>query len=336
MSRLHDPTVRAVQVTALKGPDGLRVVDLPTPQPGDGVLVDVHAAGVGFPDLLMSRGQYQRKPPLPFVPGVEVAGVVRSASPGSGCGPGDRVSAFLRVGGWAETVAVPPNLVFPLPDQISFRSGAGMPMNYLTAHLALIRRGDLQPGEWLLVHGAAGGLGTALLQAGRALGARVVAVTSTPEKAALARACGAHECVDAEGWLDEVRELTGPAGVQVVADPVGGDRFLDSVRCLGKEGRLVVLGFAAGSIPSVPANRLLLKNVDVRGVAWGSLIEDEPDYPAAQWRDVITWVEQGFVRPVDGTSFPLAEADRALRALGSREALGKITLAVRPEKQRSH
>jgi NADPH2:quinone reductase len=200
-------------------------------------------------------------------------------------------------------------------------------MNYLTAHLALSRRGGVRPAETLLVHGAAGGLGTALLQAGKALGARVLAVVSTTDKGDLALRAGADEAVLADGWLRRVREIA-PGGVDVVADTVGGDRFIDSVRCLRKEGRLLVLGFADGSIPSVPANRLLLKNVDVRGVAWGSLIEDEPDYPAEQWREVMEWVRAGHVRPVDGREFPLAAAADALRELADRSATGKVTLAV--------
>lgn len=329
-------THRAVQVVELTGPDGLRLVDRPDPDPGDGVLVEVHHAGVAFPDLLMSRGEYQRKPPVPFSPGVEVAGVVRSAPAGAHVRAGDRVAAFVRVGGWAELVVAAPGLVFALPDDVSLRGGAGMPMNYLTAHLALTRRGGLSAGNVLLVHGAAGGLGTALVQAGKALGARVVAVTSTPGKAALARECGADDTVPADGWLGAVRELLGPAGVDVVADTVGGDALLDSVRCLSKEGRVLVLGFASGTIPSIAANRLLLKNVDLRGVAWGSLIEDEPDYPARQWADLMEWHAAGFIRPVDGRSFALADAGDALRELDSRRGLGKITLALGPADERNN
>lgn len=320
-------TVRTVEVATLNGPDGLRLVRRPAPPTDGGVAIDVRSAGVSFPDLLMSRGRYQRKPPVPFVPGVEVAGVVRSAPDGHDITPGDRVAAFVRIGGWAERVVARPDLVFPLPDAISFRSGAGMPMNYLTAHLALTRRGGLRPNETLLVHGAAGGLGTALVQVGKAVGARVLAVVSTPAKAALALECGADEAIPVDGWLDRARAVA-PRGVDVVADPVGGDRFLDSIRVLAKEGRLLVLGFAEGEIPTVPANRLLLRNVDVRGVAWGSLIEDEPEYPANQWRELMTWFERGHIRPVDGRAFDLAHAAAALHELDSRSATGKITLNV--------
>lgn len=320
-------SVRAVQVVDLVGPDGLRLADVPDPEGGDAVVVEVHHAGVSFPDLLMSHGRYQRKPPVPFAPGVEVAGHVVSAPAGSGFAPGDRVASFVRVGGWATRVAARPGLTFALPDGIGLRAGAGMPMNYLTAHLALTRRGDVRRGETVVVHGAAGGLGTALVQAAKALGAQVVAVVSTAQKAALARDAGADDTVLGDGWLDAVRALA-PAGVDVVADTVGGDRFLDSVRALRKEGRLLVLGFAAGEIPSVPANRLLLKNVDVRGVAWGSLIEDEPAYPARQWKDVVDWVAAGHVRPVVGPELPMERAAEALRLLADRGATGKVTLRM--------
>jgi NADPH2:quinone reductase len=320
-----------VQVTALTGIDGLREGRIGAPADDDAVIIDVYSAGVAFPDLLMSRGQYQRKPTVPFVPGVEVAGLVSSAPAGSGCARGDRVAAFVRLGGWAEQVSARPEFVFPLPPSVSFRTGAGLPMNYLTAHLALVRRGGLRRGESLLVHGSAGGLGTALVQVGKAVGARVLAVVSTPAKGSIALDCGADEIIALDGWLHEARRLTGGVGVDVIADPVGGSRFLDSVRGLAREGRLLVLGFADGTIPSVPANRLLLANVDVRGVAWGSLIEDEPGYPAEQWRDLLRWMTAGHIRPVAGREFPLAAAARALSELDTRSAIGKITLTLRPE-----
>ena len=323
--------MRAVRVETLSGPEGLAVVEVPVPDAQGDVLLDVHAAGVCFPDLLLSRGLYQRKPELPFVPGVEVAGVVRDPGPSATLERGDRVAAFVQIGGWAQTVRARPGLVFPLPAAMSFRTGAGVALNYLTAHLSLIRRGALRAGETLVVHGAAGGLGTAVVQVGKALGARVIAVVSTPVKAELALDCGADEAVLLSGWLDTVGDLVGPAGVDVVADPVGGDRFLDSIRCLSREGRLLVLGFADGTIPTVTANRLLLKNIDVRGVAWGNLIEAEPGFAAKQWQDVRRWIEDGHIRPVDGAMFDMEDAASALRALDSRSATGKITLCMKVE-----
>lgn len=320
---------RAVLVERLDGPEALTLATLAAPTPTDGVGIRVHHAGVAFPDLLMSRGAYQRKPELPFSPGVEVAGTVLWAPPGSPFTPGQRVAAFLRVGGWTDVVEAREEFVFPLPDALSLRSAAGMPMNYLTAHLALALRGGLRPGETLLVHGAAGGLGTALVQVGKALGARVVAVASTPQKREVATACGADVVLATDGWAKALLEAC-PEGVDVVADTVGGPVVIDSLRALRKEGRLVVLGFASGTIADVATNRLLLRNVDVRGVAWGSYIEDAPELPARQWADVMQWHSDGFVSPVDGRSFRLEEASQALAELDLRSATGKITLALNP------
>lgn len=327
-------TVPAVQVVELAGPAGLRDVHLPEPRDPDSVVVEVFSAGVSFPDLLMSRGEYQRKPALPFVPGVEVAGRVYAAPAGSMFRTGDRVAGFVRVGGWAGRVAVRPDLTFPLPDEISFRSGAGIPMTYLTAHLALTRRCRVEAGQVVLVHGAAGGLGTALVQCAKALGAQVIAVVSTAAKARSARAAGADAVVEVDDWGAQVRRMA-PDGVDVVADPVGGDRLLDSLRCLRREGVLLVLGFAGGAIGSIAPNRLLLRNIDVRGVAWGSLIETDPDYPARQWRDVLDWVRDGHVRPVDGPAFRHTEAAAALRTLDERAGQGKVTLTFNDEGERN-
>lgn len=329
-------TMRAVQVVDTVGPAGLRLGEVAVPTGGDDVVIDVSVAGVSFPDLLMSYGRYQRKPAVPFVPGVEVAGRVRIAPHESGFEPGQRVAAFVRTGGWAEQAVAPVEHVFPLPDDATFRAGAGLPMNYLTAHLSFTRRVRVQPDQVIVVHGAAGGLGVALVQVARACGARVIAVVSTPDKAVVARAAGAHEVVLADGWLEAVRDLTGGRGVDVVADPVGGARLLDSIRCLRPEGTLLVLGFADGEIAAIPSNRLLLKNVDVRGVAWGALIEDEPDYPARQWADVCRWLEDGIVKPVDGPQFALADAADALRVIEDRAATGKITVDIDGSRTQQH
>lgn len=324
------PVMRAAIVSELAGPGAVRIGTLPVPDDADAVLIDVHAAGVSFPDLLMSHGTYQRRPDPPFAPGVEVAGVVRRAAPGSELQVGDRVAAFVRVGGWAEVVAARPEYVFPLPERLTFRAGAGLAMNYLTAHLALTRRARLRPEDTLLVRGAAGGLGTACVQVGRALGATVVAAVSTEEKADIAREAGAHHVVIGAHWREAVHELA-PDGVQFVADPVGGDDFLDGVRVLATTGCLLVLGFAGGGIPELAVNRLLLRNLDVRGVAWGALIDDDPGYPAQQWSDIARWIDDGLIRPLDGPVFALEDAGDALRVLETRAAVGKVTLAVRGE-----
>jgi NADPH2:quinone reductase len=321
--------LRAVQICTLDGPTALVVADVDEPS-GDGmVLVDVHAAGVTFPEVLQSRGEYQIKPPLPFVPGSEVAGVVRSAPEGSGFSAGDRVAAFPGLGGFAEVVAAMPEAVFPLPDPVSFAGGAALPMNYLTMHFALTRRGGLQAGETVLVHGAAGGIGTAAVQLAKALGARVVAVTSSEEKAEVARRAGADEVVGSDGFRDAVKEVTGGRGVDVVVDPVGGDRFTDSLRSLGREGRLLVIGFTEGEIPTVKVNRLLLNNVSVVGVGWGAFWMRDPSYLQEQWADLQPHLESGALDPVIGATFPLEEAAKAVASLDERKALGKVVLTVR-------
>jgi NADPH:quinone reductase len=322
--------MRAVQIRSLDGPSAVELVDIPEPAPGpQDVLVDVHVAGVTFPEVLQSRGEYQIKPDVPFVPGSEVAGVVRSAPDGSGFSPGDRVVAFPGLGGFAETVVANPQMVFALPDGVSFEVGAALPMNYLTMHFALMRRGRLAEGETVLVHGAAGGIGTAAIQIAKAAGARVIGVTSTKEKGEVATRAGADEVVLAEGFKDAVKELTGGRGVDVVVDPVGGDRFTDSLRSLAREGRLLVIGFTEGSIPTVKVNRLLLNNISVVGVGWGAFFLSQLSYLQEQWDDVRPLLEAGRLDPVISSVHPLADASKALLELDERRALGKVLLAVR-------
>ena len=328
--------MRAVQIVELSGPDeALRLVDLPEPEPshlltpGSGVVVDVHAAGVSFPEVLQTRGEYQVKPPLPFVPGSEVAGVVRSAPEGAGVKPGDRVAAFPMLGAFAEVAVAPEFLTFALPDELDFAQGAGLILNYHTAYFALRLRGRLAEGETVLVHGAAGGVGTAALQVARGVGARTIAVVSSDAKEQVAREAGADEVVRSDGpWKDEARELSG-GGVDVVLDPVGGDRFTDSLRSLGEGGRLVVVGFTGGSIPEVRVNRLLLNNVEVVGAGWGAYVMTKPEANRAIGAEVQRLIEQGFVRPVVGARFPLERAADALNAIDQRRATGKVVLDVR-------
>jgi NADPH2:quinone reductase len=322
--------MRAVRISTLDGPAAVEVVDVPEPAAGPtDLLVDVHMAGVTFPEVLQSRGQYQIKPDLPFVPGSEVAGVVRTAPDGSGLAAGDRVIAFPGLGGFAETVVANPQMTFALPDSASFAVGAALPMNYLTMHFALVRRGRLQEGETVLVHGAAGGIGTAAVQLAKAYGARVVAVTSTPEKGEVARRAGADDVVLAEGFKDAVKELTGGRGVDVVVDPVGGDRFTDSLRCLAREGRLLVIGFTEGSIPTVKVNRLLLNNISVVGVGWGAFFLADLGYLHEQWDDVRPLLEAGRLDPPISSVHPLEDAAQALLEIDERRALGKVLLQVR-------
>jgi len=321
--------MRAAQVTSLDGPSAVKVVEVDEPAAGDQVLIDVHAAGVAFPEVLQTRGRYQIKPDLPFVPGSEVAGVVRAAPDGAAVRPGDRVAAFPGLGGFAEVVAADPELVFPLPDEVSFVAGAALPLNYLTVHFALVRRGGLQAGETVLVHGAAGGVGTAAVQLAAAVGARVIAVTSSPEKADVARAAGADETVAADGFLARVKELTGGEGVDVVVDPVGGDRFTDSLRSLRTEGRLLVVGFTGGDIPTVRVNRLLLNNIAVVGVGWGAFWTPRRDYPREQWAELLPLLRACRITPPIGGLHPLDDAAAALAEIDERRATGKVVLAVR-------
>lgn len=322
--------MRAVQIATLDGPAAVQVADIPEPEPAPGqLLVDVHAAGVTFPEVLQSRGKYQLAPPLPFVPGSEVAGVVRIAPDGSGFAAGDRVAAFPGLGGFAETVAADPRWVFPLPERLDFVQGASLPMNVLTSHFALVRRGRLHAGETVLVHGAAGGVGTASVQLAKALGARVIAVVSSDAKATVARDAGADDVVQADGFKDAVQEVTDGRGVDVVVDPVGGDRFTDSLRSLAPEGRLLVIGFTGGEIPTVKVNRLLLNNISVAGVGWGAFVMPRPEYMQEQWADVLPHIEAGRLDPLLGARYPLADAAQALVSMDERAALGKVVLEVR-------
>lgn len=323
--------MRAAQITELTGPDGVEVVDLPDPDAGDhGVLIEVHAAGVTFPEALQTRGLYQLKPPTPFVPGSEVAGIVRAAPDGSGFTVGDRVAGFPGIGGFAELAVAPPLQVLPLPDNLSFVEGAGLPMNILTVHFALARRGRLASGETILVHGAAGGIGTAAVQLAKAMGATTIAVTSTEEKGAVAREAGADHDIRVEGFKDAVKELTDGRGVDLVVDPVGGDRFTDSLRSLAPEGRLLVIGFTAGEIPTVKVNRLLLNNISVVGVGLGAfLMGGNPTLARDAWQELLPHLESGALTPVIGHTMPLDEAADAIRLIEDREAQGKVVLTVR-------
>jgi NADPH2:quinone reductase len=319
--------MRAALVTRLDGPAAVEVTQLPAPiAPEGGVVIDVACAGVAFPDVLLTRGEYQMKPDLPFVPGAEVAGVVSAVGAGSRYAVGDRVCAFPFLGGFAEQVAATDGMVFALPDGVAFEAAAALPMNYFTCHFALVTRGGMRPGETVLVHGAAGGIGTASIQLAKALGATVYAVVSAQDKGAVARAAGADEVLLAEGFLARVKELTGGRGVDIVVDPVGGDRFTDSLRALAPLGRLLVIGFTAGSIPEVKVNRLLLNNISVVGVGWGAYWLPRPAFLQEQWADLRPLLESGAIAPPVGTVFPLDRVVDAITELDERRATGKVLL----------
>jgi NADPH2:quinone reductase len=321
--------MRAAMVTGLDGPASVEVREVAEPSPdGSQVVVEVRAVGVSFPDLLLSRGEYQLKPELPFVLGVDFAGVVRSAPSESGFAEGDRVACVLPHGGAAEVVALGADSVFPLPGSMSFEQGAAIPMNYLTAQFALAERAGLREGETVLVHGAAGGVGTASIQVAKGYGARTVGVVSSEAKAEVARAAGADETVLVEGFRDAVRELTGGAGVDVVVDVVGDGLMTDSLRCLAPQGRLLVVGFTGGSIPEVRVNRLLLNNIDVRGVGWGAYAMARPGYMRAQWEALRPMMADGTIDPPLGATRRFEEFAEALQEMADRRTLGKTVLTL--------
>jgi NADPH2:quinone reductase len=337
-SRKALDSMKAIQITNLDGPNSIQLVDLEPPKPSrDQVLINVFAAGVGFPELLQTRGLYQVRPSLPYIPGAEAAGVVVSAPADSGFSPGDRVAAITMsdapygatqskpiqmLGGLSEQAVAASDMTFALPEGVSFEMGAALPLNYLTAYFALIERGHLLSGESVLVHGAAGGVGTAAIQIAKAFGAsRVIAVTSTPEKGAIAVAAGADEFILADGFVKAIKAF---GGVDIVVDPVGGERFTDSLRSLKENGRLLVVGFTAGSIPSVQANRLLLNNISVTGVGWD--VHKRPGHVRSQWNAVKPFVQSGMLRPIIGSTYPLRDASDALLAIEQRRATGKVVL----------
>ncbi|MDQ6836716.1 MAG: NADPH:quinone oxidoreductase family protein [Actinomycetota bacterium] len=325
--------MRAMQITELTGPSSaLTPADVPEPEashmltPGSGVVVDVHCAGVSFPEVLQTRGLYQVKPPLPFVPGSEVGGVVKHASPDANVQPGDRVAAFCMLGAFAEVAVAPTHFTFKLPDALSFEQGAALVLNYHTAYFSLKLRGRLEAGERVLVQGAAGGVGTAALQVAKGLGASTVAVVSTDEKAEVARRAGADQVVRSDGdWKDEV---LAEGGVDVVIDPVGGDRFTDSLRSLREGGRVVVVGFTAGAIPEVKVNRLLLNNTEVIGAGWGAYVMAKPQVVTEVGSAIDDLIQGGAVNPVIGARYPLERAAEALALLDERGATGKVVLDV--------
>lgn len=320
--------MRAAMITTLDGPGAVELREVAEPTPKDHqVVIDVEYAGVTFPDVLHTRGRYQLRPEVPFAPGWEVSGIVRVDA--HGFRAGDRVAAMPIIGGFAETVAVDTHMVFPLPETVPFDKAAALPLNYLTVHFALTRRARLSSGEIVLVHGAAGGIGSAACQMAAAYGARVIAVVSSDEKGEIARRAGAHEVVPADSFRDEVTRITHGRGVDVVVDPVGAQRFTDSLRSLGPEGRLLVIGFTGGEIPTVKVNRLLLTNTSVMGVGSNEFWIRQPDFPRQQWQDMVPMLETRQLDPVLGPVFPLDQAASAIRTLDERRATGKVLIRIR-------
>jgi NADPH:quinone reductase len=330
-----ESSMKALVCTAFGPLDALAVSDVAAPQPGPGqVAIDVHAAALNYPDALMVQGRYQIKPAVPFVPGLEVAGVVAALGDGvDGLSPGDRVIAWLDHGGLAERCIADARHLIRMPDAMAFDEGAALPITYCTTIHALTTRADLRAGETLLVLGAAGGVGTAAIQVGKALGARVIAVASTPEKLALCRELGADELVGAgpERLKDEVMALTGGKGADVVYDPVGGAWAEAAFRALRWRGRFLVVGFASGEIPRLPLNLALLQERDIRGVFWGSAAQRDPAAQRGYVERLLQWHATGAIRPAIRERVPLEDAAGAMARLMGRQALGKIVVRVRPE-----
>ena len=319
--------MRVLELVDLSGPDAVRLGERPEPE-GDGVLVAVRAIGLSFPDLLRSRGEYQDRSAPPYVVGQEFSGDVLDAPADSGFTAGDRV-AGMTSGAAAERLLVDPSSLVRLPDTITHQQGAGAIFNYQTAIVALEIRGRLKAGEVVLAHGAGGGTGTAVVQVAKAVGARVIGVVSSDEKAEAARQAGADEIVRSDGaWKDAALELTDGRGVDVVFDPVGGDRMLDTIRSLGYGGRWVIIGFTGGSIPQVPTNRLLLKNVEVVGSYLGGYMQSVPDGRVRLLARIQAMLQDGSIAPIVGSTFPMDRAADALRELAERRARGKVVITL--------
>lgn len=314
-------------------PENLTLETIPDPQPGPGqVLIDVHAAGLNFPDTLQIAGKYQFQPPFPFTPGAEVAGVVASLGPGvTSVAVGERVLAICGIGGMAERAIAPADSIEKIPDAMDFNTAAGFGLTYGTSCHALKQRAQLQPGETLLVLGAGGGVGLAAVEIGKAYGARVIAAASTDEKLAVAKQHGADELVNysSQSLKDRIKELTAGKGADVIYDPVGGELFDQATRSINWKGRLLVVGFASGTIPKYPANLALLKGCSLVGVFWGDFHKREPAESRRNFHELFELYQQGKLHPLVSQVFPLTQYAAALNTFINRQAVGKIILQTR-------
>lgn len=317
--------MQAYELVEYSGPEGLRLTRKPEPVGDDtSVVVAVKAIGVNFPDLLLTQGQYQFKPDLPFTPGCEIAGVVASSPVGSEFLVGDRVAAFVWQGGFAEFAEVPLDHLIRLPDEMDFESAAALLVNHQTVYFALVRRGSLRSGEGVLVLGAGGGIGSAAVQVANGLGARVIAGIADEAQSDTARQAGAHDVIILrKGFSKEVLGLTDGRGVNVVVDPLGDWLFTEATRALAPEGRILIVGFAAGEIPTIKANRLLLKNISAVGVAWGASLAQDPSVLADGAAALDRMFREGTVRPLIGRVFAFDEIPEALLQLSTSQIPGK-------------
>ncbi|KAA0693864.1 NADPH:quinone oxidoreductase family protein [Halopseudomonas laoshanensis] len=296
------------------------------------VVLDIHAAGVNFPDTLIIEGKYQLKPPFPFSPGGEAAGVISSVGEKvKHLKPGDRVMGLTGFGSFAEQIAIDAMRVLPMPKDMDFVTAAGFSMTYGTSMHALKQRANIQPGETLLVLGASGGVGLAAVEIGKAMGARVIAAASSAEKLEVAKAAGADELINYSevSLKDAVKELTKGQGADVIYDPVGGDLFDQAVRSINWKGRLLVVGFASGRIPEFPANLALLKGSSIVGVFWGSFAAREPQANLENFQQLFAWFSEGKLKPLVSLTYKLDQYEDALEVLSSRKAVGKVVVKVR-------
>ena len=296
------------------------------------MLLDVHAAGINFPDTLIIEGKYQFKPPFPFSPGGEASGVISAVGENvSHLNVGDRVMALTGWGSCAEQIAVPAYNILPMPDAMDFTTAAAFSMTYGTAIHALKQRGALQAGETLLVLGASGGVGLAAIEIGKAMGARVIAAASSAEKLEVARQAGADELINYqdEDIRERLKTLTKGQGVDVIIDPVGGDLFETVFRSIAWNGRMLVIGFASGTIPSLPANLPLLKGAAVIGVFWGSFAQRQPQDNVANFQQLFAWFAEGKLKPLVSQTFALEDTAQAINTLAARKAVGKLVIKVR-------
>ena len=322
--------MRAVLCKAYGMPGDLVLEDVPSPQPGQGeVLVTVKAAGVNFPDVLMIQNKYQHRPPLPFSPGYEIAGVIKAVGPGvSGLQVGDAGVAMLRYGAFAEEAVAPANRFWRIPSDVDFVAAAAFPLAYGTSYHALKDRGRLQSGETLMVLGAAGGVGLAAVQLGKLMGAKVIACASSDEKLALCREHGADMLINyrTQNLRDAVKQLTQERGVDVILDPVGGEYAEPAVRSMAWFGRYLVVGFTSGDIPRIPMNLPLLKGCSLVGVAWDTYSRRNPEGGQKNISEMIGWIREGKLRPAVTAKYPLAEAARALEEVMQRRVQGKVVI----------
>ncbi len=322
--------MKAVRCVELGGPEKLQVEETELPQPGEGeIRIKVAGCGVNFADSLIIQGKYQIRPTPPFTPGMEVAGKISAVGPSvEDLKRGQLVIGMTGVGGFAEEVICPVVDVMPCPDGLDPVVAAALPVAYGTAHLGLAHRARLQAGETLLVHGASGGVGLAAVEVGKRMGATVIATASSADKLEIAAEHGADHLINyAEGpFKDRVKELTGGLGANVIFDPVGGDVFDQSLRCIAWEGRIVVVGFASGRIPDVPANLTLVKNMAVMGVYWGAYRDRDPAVMTASFATLAEWLKEGALKPLISKIYPLEDTKQAITDLMERRAKGKIVV----------